>query len=134
MSGNRKNWEWNCNECGGGFHTAEITTTPNCPDCHSSNVVRLVVVSDEGVCHEFLDLKCKENSYPSNKKLRRHVQSGIRKGADGQLVNKQRLIDVDSDQYEERVIDLKTGRLLQSCKKPLSSHRGHGSAKEKERK
>ena len=134
MSDNRKNWEWNCNECGGGFHTAEITTTPNCPDCHSSNVVRLVVVSDEGVFHEFLDLKCKDNSYPSNKKLRRHVQSGIRKGADGRLVNKQRLIDVDSNQYEERVIDLKTGRLLQSCKKPLSSHRGHGSAKEKERK
>jgi hypothetical protein len=88
-------------------------------------------VSDKAVCSEFLNLECKDNSYPSNKKHRRHVQSGIRKGGDGWLVDKQHLIEVDEDLYEEQVIDLETGKLLQSCKEPLSEHRDHGSAKGK---
>lgn len=132
MSNEGKNWVWICNECGGRFHTAEITTTPRCPRCNSSSVVRQVGVSDQGVGYEFLDLKCKKKAYPGKKKLRCHIQSGIKKGADGRLVNKYRLIDKDSNQYEEHVIESKTGKKIRWCKEPLSEHRGRGSAKGKE--
>jgi hypothetical protein len=89
----------------------------------------LVAVSDSGKGHEFLDLKCKEDSYPSRKKLRRHVQDGTKKGGDGRLVNKLRIIDVDEDDYEEIVVDYETGEIIKKCKEPLSEHRNHGSAK-----
>jgi len=128
------NWEWNCHGCGCQFQTADTVTTPSCPNCNSSDVVRLVLVTDRGVGYEFLHLKCKDNSYPSREKLRRQLQTGTRKGADGRLVYKERVIDADVDQYQKQVIDSKTGEVIRMCKEPLSAHRGRGSAKGKEQK
>jgi hypothetical protein len=44
-------------------------------------------------------------------------------------VQKTRVIDKRHDWYEERVIDPETGAILHECAEPLSTHRGHGSAK-----
>lgn len=129
-------WEWGCNECGSKFQTAVITTVPRCPQCRTSDVSRLVSVSDEGIGYEFLDLNCKDNTYPSKKRLRLHVQSGVRKGSDGRLVNKRRVIDKTTKpyQYEEFITDLETGEITRMCKEPLSVHRSRGSAKHKEKR
>jgi len=42
---------------------------------------------------------------------------------------KKRVIDRGHDQYEERVVDPKTGEIVHSCQEPLSSHTGHGCDK-----
>jgi len=45
------------------------------------------------------------------------------------FVQKQRVIDRESDRYVERVADPDTGEVLRDVDEPLSAHRGHGSAK-----
>jgi DNA-directed RNA polymerase subunit RPC12/RpoP len=124
-------WEWECLACDNKYRTPEASETIPCPTCGSQHVTRLVVVSDKGKGHEFQELRCKDNSYPSKKKLRRHIQSGIKQGGDGRLVGKWRLIDVDKDDYEEKVIDFNTGEVLRKIKEPLSQHWGRGSARKK---
>lgn len=47
-------------------------------------------------------------------------------------VKKCRIIDRDNNVYYELVKDPKSGDTIHECKEPLSRHRGHGSAKEKE--
>lgn len=47
-------------------------------------------------------------------------------------VHRQRLIDRDNDQYSEKVTDYETGEVLHECSEPLSSHKGHGSARKKQ--
>jgi hypothetical protein len=48
----------------------------------------------------------------------------------GDLVRKLRRIDRPNDHYVEHV-ETKDGTVLHHCDEPLSSHRGHGSAKGK---
>jgi|WetSurSiteA1Bulk_404760.scaffolds.fasta_scaffold12337_4 DNA-directed RNA polymerase subunit RPC12/RpoP len=124
-------WEWECLACGNKFRTHDASETIPCPTCGSKCVTRLVAVSDKGKGHEFQELRCKDNAYPSKKKLRRHIQAGLQQGGDGRLVDKWRLIDVDKDDYEEKVTDFNTGELLRKTKEPLSQHRGRGSARKK---
>jgi hypothetical protein len=47
----------------------------------------------------------------------------------GRDVDLERVIDRDSDLYQETVVDPQTGETLHSCTEPLSQHIGHGSAK-----
>jgi hypothetical protein len=108
---------------------------PSCPVCQKPVFrIREIVVSDlveSKDLGEFIDLKCKNNEYPSKKKLRRHTQTGVRRGADGRLVNVRRFINAETKQYEEAIIDLETGKVIRDCKEPLSAHRGRGSERKK---
>jgi len=47
----------------------------------------------------------------------------------GKLVKKVRIIDHETDKYEELIRDQLTGEIFHRCKEPLSQHVGHGSAK-----
>jgi|GEM_PF-6032588 len=47
----------------------------------------------------------------------------------GQLVKKVRIIDRETDKYEELIRDQLTGEIIHHCKESLSQHRDHGSAK-----
>ena len=44
-------------------------------------------------------------------------------------VNKEQIFDREKDYYKEELRDPFTGKILYKCEKPLSKHRGHGSAK-----
>jgi len=45
-----------------------------------------------------------------------------------------RTIDREYDWYFEMIRDLETGALIRFCSEPLSKHRGHGSAKTRNRR
>ena len=44
-------------------------------------------------------------------------------------IKKERVIDREKDYYFEKITDPETGDVLHYCEEPLSSHRGHGTAK-----
>ena len=46
----------------------------------------------------------------------------------------ERTIDRRQDRYSERVTLKKTGKVIHSCDEPLSSHKGHGSARRRRRR
>jgi hypothetical protein len=52
--------------------------------------------------------------------------------SDSKWMKKHRVIDRNEDRYFEEVIDPETGEVVPRCEESLSSHRGHGSAKNKE--
>jgi hypothetical protein len=46
-------------------------------------------------------------------------------------VNITRVIDRQNDKYKEEIIDPETKEVIHKCEEPLSSHVGHGNAKQK---
>ncbi|HUK55579.1 MAG TPA: zinc ribbon domain-containing protein, partial [Nitrospiria bacterium] len=52
----------------------------------------------------------------------------------GKWYKKERIIDKDNDQYKEVISDPETGEIIHECQEPLSEHRNHGSAKNKDDK
>ena len=125
---------WLCESCNRRIETSETKIAPHCPVCQKP-VFRLreIAVSDLAIGSEFIDLKCKYDNFPSKRKLRRHVQTGVRRGADKRLVEISRVIDATLDQYEEKVTDKETGNVIRACKESLSSHRGRGSERKKKK-
>lgn len=75
---------------------------------------------------EHVTLKCKAPSLPSKRKLRRELRSGVRLegSGSGRLVDEHRVADADLDVYEERIVDLGSGKVLRDVSEPLSEHRG----------
>jgi len=49
----------------------------------------------------------------------------------GVWMEKTRVIDRDNDLYKETVKNPKTGEVIHHCEEPLSQHKNHGSAKNK---
>jgi hypothetical protein len=130
---NKNKITWLCETCDLRVETAEtIQDAPCCPTCRRPlAMLRKILVSDLAVGHEFIDLKAKDDKYPSRKKLRRHIQTGIRRGADKRLVELKQIMDRNSGQYEKKVVDYETGEIIRDCKEPLRDHRGRGSARKK---
>ena len=133
MNKNKKNnVAWLCESCDRRIETNETKVPPHCPVCQKPVFrIREITVSDLSVGGEFIDLKCKNDKYPSRKKLRRHIKTGIRRGADNRLVDLRQIIDFNSGQYEKKVVDLESGEIIRDCKEPLAVHRGRGSAKKR---
>jgi hypothetical protein len=123
---------WLCESCDLRMETDEIEIAPHCPVCQKPVFrIREISISDLTEGGEFFDLKCKNEKYPGKRKQRRHIQTGIRRGADNQLVEINRVIDTTLDQYEEKVTDKETGEIIRYCKEPLSDHHGRGSERKK---
>lgn len=47
----------------------------------------------------------------------------------GKLMKLERTIDRENDLYHEIVTNPSTGEIVHECKEPLSEHKGHGTAK-----
>jgi tRNA G26 N,N-dimethylase Trm1 len=127
---------WLCETCGLRIETeGEPDAKPSCPICQKPVFrIREIYVSDlvsSKNVTEFVDVKGKKDNYPSKRKLRRHIQTGARKDADGRVVSVRRVINADTDEYEEEIIDVATGDVIRKCKEPLSAHRGRGSERKK---
>jgi len=79
--------------------------------------------------------KARQSDLPSDKKLRWDSFSGFEYSHSlEKIVKKVRTIDRDTDSYVERVTDPDTGEVIHECVEPLSQHRGHGSAKDRDKK
>jgi len=85
---------------------------------------------------EHLALKCKNPAYPSSRRLRREVRTGRRleRSGSGQLVDEWWVADADVDDYQERIIDVRTGRVIRDVKERLSQHRGGSEKRRRDEK
>ena len=102
-----------------------------CPACGSRNQKLQLAFHDDASAkiHDLMDLKAKDDSYPSKSKLRQHIIQGseLRKSV-GDYVEKERVIDKDNNIYREYITD-KDGNVIRSVEESLKDHFGRGSAK-----
>jgi len=100
-----------------------------CPVCESKNRHISPMINETSGIHEALKLKGKHKNIKSP-----FIE--IFSGEDffyklWKWVTKHRLIDRDQDKYYEEVTDPETGKIIHYTNEKLSTHTGHGSAKEK---
>lgn len=126
--------ELTCSDCGivlASGPAAGGEFSEPCPKCGSLQQKLHVSLHDtvEVQAHDLMELKAKNNSYPSKRKLRQHIIMGSeeRKSV-GDYVEKERVIDKDKDLYREHVVD-KDGNVIHSVEESLKKHLGHGSDK-----
>lgn len=101
-----------------------------CPQCGSTNQSLYIQFEEQIQTTEWVDMKLKDLSLPSSKKLRVHMQSGQQFSVNlGRHVDKTRVLDKENDRYLEKVTDPLTGEVLRHCEEPLTVHQGRGSAK-----
>ena len=108
-----------------------------CPYCGSIEKTVHVVARDDIKLDlkESVRGKAKDDRYRSKDKLRRDFFHGDDLHREsGKWYKKDRIIDKDNDHYKEIVTDPETGGIVHECEEPLSEHRGHGSAKNKDDK
>ncbi len=92
-----------------------------CPSCGSTGRI-------EDDIREKVTIKFKPHGTTGKKELEITLGDDLyRKGK--KWNKKKRVIDRGHDQYEERVVDPKTGEIVHGCQEPLSSHTGHGCDK-----
>lgn len=87
-------------------------------------------INDAVSVDDLLKGKIIDPSLPSKKKKRvEFIQGNEIRKKDGEMINKERLIDKRNDKYKEVVTDPETGEILHYCEEPLSVHQGHGKQK-----
>jgi len=125
---------WQCDECNMTFQFSGDSSDACCPSCGHVALTRFITAHDrlEISIAERLKLKGKDPSLPSKYKLRREVRSGPRPegSGSGRIVDEWRVVDADADNYEEKIVDVESSRMIRDVKELLSQHRG-GSEKQK---
>ncbi len=118
-----------CAKCGTAIDPAGRASS--CPECGSED--RLIEVTDTLVAK--LKEKAKSAKKRAGKKKRyEEVTIGDDLHRDsGQWNRIEQVIDRDNDRYRKRITDAE-GKILRDEDKPLSLHRGHGSAKHAKQK
>lgn len=101
-----------------------------CPSCGSTTrTIGLDIALTAPSAQIRLNTKAKAKG---TKKAKWELRQGPTHSAKlDKLVDHSRLIDRVNDQYAEHVVDSESGQVIHSSREPLSSHRGHGSAKRK---
>ena len=117
-----------CSDCGHAF--LDGSERVPCPKCGSEKRTFADSVHERIHVREFLGYRI------VNKKVRKeplveHVHKLEVQRSTGRTVEKSRTIDRRADEYHEEVIDDLTRKVIHACREPLSSHKGHGSAKKK---
>jgi hypothetical protein len=115
-----------CTDCGNSIETIDTT-------CTCGSVKKTIHLAfhelNKGIKDQLVG-KVKKDSLPSKKKIRQHFISGSEQSANGEWVEKERLIDKDNNFYKEHITD-ETGKVIIDIEEPLDKHQGHGSAKVK---
>jgi hypothetical protein len=123
---------WRCDSCEHRFQYDGDPVAARCPSCGSEWLTRFIDVHDEIrlKISEHVVLKGKDPALTSKRKLRREVRSGVRPegSGSGRLVEERRISDADSNEYEEKIVDVDSEVVLRDIAEPLSKHRG-GSEK-----
>ena len=120
-----------CNACGhtGGEEFRQPDGKHLCPLCESSDVAIHLHLVGQVVTRGIVGAKGKR---PGQRKPFIELLFGASlRRMDGKWMFKRRVIDRDSDKYEEVVKNPETGEVIHECREPLSKHQGHGSAKTK---
>lgn len=118
-----------CSDCKTVLNQQANDQTP-CSQCGSTQRTLHIEFEDSIAITEWFDMKVKNHSLPSAKKLRVHMQSGQQFSVRlDRYVDKDRILDKENNRYLEKVTDPLTGDVLRNCDESLAEHQGHGSAK-----
>jgi hypothetical protein len=105
--------------------------TDKCPKCGSNAKTIKIDICDPLDLHDDIHGKVKKEG-------QKKPSVEFKKGNEfykenGEWRDRYRSFDHENDDYEETIIDKKTGKVIKQCKEPLSQHQGHGSAKKKDK-
>jgi hypothetical protein len=124
-----------CTDCGATIN--EAANLPGrkqpCPQCGSTSRLFAIEAHDTVALNAHMQGRSKHRQ-PGRKKLTREERFGhdfFRKNQRWSILR--RTVDYENDWYFEMIRDLETGALIRFCSEPLSQHRGHGSAKRRNR-
>ena len=122
----------NCGHCWEGEEKdAEGERIP-CPNCSSTARSFNMNINETVNTFELWEGKIKDPTLPSRQKVRVEFFDGQDWSFSMEkYVNKSVTIDKRQDLYHKKVTDPETGKIIHECREPLSEHRGHGSAKTK---
>jgi len=105
-------------------------TRTACPKCGSTKRILHAFITVMAIARAGLGLKAKR---PNQKKPYVEAKNGPSHSHKlGKLVEHERFIDRDNDRYSEKVTDYESGEIIHHSDEPLSTHRGHGSAKKRQ--
>lgn len=101
-----------------------------CPNCGSKRRIHKIGLKDEMKFHESI----RARSFPPNsRKWKQQVKSGDSLfNSTKEWYTLKRIIDRANNLYVEEIKD-KDGKTIKKCEEPLDEHRGHGSAKGKQK-
>ena len=120
----------NCNKCGTPLNDLGVSPRKPCPVCGSLGRNVPADLADGIRAFDSLRAKTKRPSLPRRDRERADVFTGFEMCHDrGKMVRKDRVIDRDTRDYEELVVDPDTGETIHHTKHRLPDHQGHGSAK-----
>ena len=129
------NRELKCAGCGAileaGAAAGGIASPSSCVNCGSTQQTVRLVFHDEIMikARDRVELKVKDNSFPSKKRVRKELIKGFDvRVSKGDYVHKEREIDRDNNTYREHITE-ETGEVIHSVSESLTDHFGHGSAK-----
>jgi hypothetical protein len=123
-----------CRECGESLDndTQQKEGLP-CHKCGSTTRNVLVTLADSVKAYESIGTKRKDPTRRSEDKLRVQTFDGFEYSHSlSRMVEKERIIDRDSNRYYERVLDSITRGVIHYCDEELKKHQGHGYAKKRE--
>ena len=117
----------NCNEILS--EIVNFTENDPCPHCGAISMQIIDDINDEFRIRERIVIKVRKNG-------EKEVITRITQGDDlyrdtGKWNHLERVIDRENDYYSEKITDPLTGEIIKECNEPLSEHKGHGSAKHK---
>ncbi len=110
------------------YNTALENEATNCSKCGSDKKTIRIIVEDEVKLYE--QIKIKSKGKRGDRKLNQEHIDGHELSANGNVVDKVRIIDNMNDVYFEEIKDL-DGKVIHKCQEKLSEHKGHGNAKKK---
>ena len=120
-----------CGSCGLVFQGDEVGEHPGehepCPNCGSLRRHIRVSVKETWSWNEYNKIKAKKASTTHKKhKVRHEFEEGKKKGNDGRLVYKKLVKDREhaksDNSYQELVIDVETGKVIEDKHEKLSEH------------
>jgi hypothetical protein len=117
-----------CSDCGNLF--ADSVERVPCPKCGGAKRTFSVFVCEKVNLREFIGYRI-VNTSVRKEPLVEHIHRLELQVSTGRMVEKSRTIDRRADEYYEEVIDDLTRKVIHSVREPLSTHKGHGSAKKK---
>jgi len=116
-----------CSDCGQPLDVADETGREPCERCGSLRRTHSLYLDATLSVRSQFRWKHKRPGF--RRALVEGVSGSERSVGSGRWVRKTRLIDRETDWYEERIVDEETGEVLHESHEPLSDHSGHGSAK-----
>jgi len=119
-----------CSDCGRELEDVAVRAeAPPCPECGGTRRTFEESIHERAEVRDALGYKLKRPGSGVRKEIISEGRTRYEPSQKARLVKVERAVDRLNDQYFERVTDVDSGAVIHECDEPLSTHTGHGSAK-----